>query len=743
MKMKRILSALLVFMMLISVLPVAANAAAPGTMMSNAVQITFGQSYYKTWTKDTDHLNHYSTFTLTKSGVVTLKVDKPFDSEGEYSKLDITFFDEEGEPIMGSESYYTVDSAKSYYTVKCGLAAGTYYMTLKPGFYVRSGVIETTYTLNFEANKYCEQEPNGDASTATEMVLGAMYTGFFGPDGCDYEENDYYKFQAQKGHVYRIRMENFGALDRTTTILSLMNGSETKSLGRELGRHVDEEGLHYYDFTAASTGAYYIRFRNFNGAQYEFGLEVQDLTDPQDPDDNNENLKVTRLAGAHRCTTSLMVADAMKQNLGVSKFNAIIIASGNDFADALAGSYLSTTKNAPIVLAWGKGGNYAYLDENNITYIKANLATGGTVYILGGTNAVPDLYENALSGYNVKRLGGANRFETNLLILEEAGVPAGSEVLVCTSTNFADSLSASATKKPILLVFNESGKLYGRQPEFLSGLSGCTFTVIGGESAVGNGLQRSISAYGKTTRLAGANRFETSVQVAQKYFGTPKNVVLAYAWNYPDGLCGGSLAYSLNAPLILTMTKYETQAAGYVQGKGIENGMVLGGTGLISDDSVRKIFKMSPNRTITEKDQFTLPEVEDTPAQTEGNFQFYDYESNTYVVSNFSTYQAVTGVPCKLSSFDWGFTEDDYTNAVNGYDEEYGIFLYDYDSTSMAKYIAYLESQGFVLYGSKDFQEGTSYYYYHAGQGFYVDMFVSNAYDYLAIEPFTGATPDL
>ena len=300
-----------------------------------------------------------------------------------------------------------------------------------------------------------------------------------------------------------------------------------------------------------------------------------------------------RIAGSNRWETALKVAGEMKQNLGVEKFDAIIIASGNDFADALAGSYLSTVKNAPILLAWGKGGKYEYLDTDNIDYIKANLAEGGTVYILGGTNAVPELYETSLSGFTVKRLGGANRFETNLLILEEAGVAEGSEVLVCTSTNFADSLSASATGKPILLVFNESGKLYGAQPEFLAGLTGCKFTVIGGENAVGAALAEAIGAYGEVTRLAGANRFETSVLVAQKYFEVPEYAVLAYAWNYPDGLCGGALAYTLQAPLILTMTKYEAQAAEYVQTQQIEKGIVLGGETLISDDAIRTIFAMA------------------------------------------------------------------------------------------------------------------------------------------------------
>ena len=310
---------------------------------------------------------------------------------------------------------------------------------------------------------------------------------------------------------------------------------------------------------------------------------------------------VNRSYGDNRWSTSLKVADAMKENLGLQKFSSIIVASGNDFADALAGSYLSTVKSAPILLGWGKGGKYVTLDEANIAYIKANLAPGGTVYILGGKNAVPELYETSLSGFTVKRLGGANRFETNLMILKEAGVKEGDEVLVCTATNFADSLSASATGKPILLVFNELGKLYGDQPSYLASLKNCTFTVVGGESAVSQKLADAIAKYGKVERLAGANRFETSVMVAEKYFNNPQTAVLAYAWNYPDGLCGGSLAFSMDAPLILTMTKYEAKATGYIQGQGIKTGVVLGGTTLISNGSVQKIFSLISADNIGQK----------------------------------------------------------------------------------------------------------------------------------------------
>lgn len=310
---------------------------------------------------------------------------------------------------------------------------------------------------------------------------------------------------------------------------------------------------------------------------------------------------VVRISGDNRWQTALKVADEMKANLGVEKFDAIIVASGTNFADALSGSYLATVKNAPILLSWGNGGNYAYLDPNNVEYIKDNLAANGTVYILGGEKAVPASYEEALSGYDVKRLGGADRFETNLRILEEAGVMPGDEILVCTSTNFADSLSASATGKPILLVYNESGKLRDVQVKYLSSLKGNSFCIIGGENAVCKALESAISAYGTTDRLAGADRFETSVMIAKTYFGTPDTMVLAYARNYPDGLCGGALAYSMNAPLILTMDKYEAEAKAYAARKHIDSGIVLGGDALVSDATVRMIFAMGLSDPITVK----------------------------------------------------------------------------------------------------------------------------------------------
>ncbi len=297
---------------------------------------------------------------------------------------------------------------------------------------------------------------------------------------------------------------------------------------------------------------------------------------------------IYRVAGSDRCQTARYVANRMLNVKGISKFNAIIYANGDNFADALAGSYLSVKKTAPILL-YRKSGQ-----AQNLSYIKNTLKSGGTVYILGGYTAVPAAVETELknAGIKVKRLKGSDRFETNILILKEAGFKGG-ELLVCTGYNFADSLSASATGKPILLVNNGTGALTSAQKTYLRSLSSKSFTVIGGTGAVSNTLYNTLKSYGSVSRISGSSRYETSVKVAQKYFSSPKGAVLAYAQNFPDGLCGGPLAYMCGMPLILTANGSTSAAESYVDSKGITKGYVLGSNTLISSASAKKIFNLN------------------------------------------------------------------------------------------------------------------------------------------------------
>ena len=290
---------------------------------------------------------------------------------------------------------------------------------------------------------------------------------------------------------------------------------------------------------------------------------------------------IDRIYGADRYQTSIAAADQLKENLGIEKFQTVVVASGNDFADALSGTYLADKKDAPILLVRQQS-----MDSIK-AYIKSNLVAGGTVYILGGTKAVPASMESGLDGFNVKRLGGNDRYETNLLILKEAGVSRGEDILVCTGKNFADTLSASATGKAILLVKDQ---LYSTQKDFLRSVRGGKVYIIGGKTAINEKLAGELAAYGSVQRIDGATRYETSINVAKTFFSQTSCAVLAYGNNFPDGLCGGVLASSMNAPLILVTNDKYSVAAQYAKENHLSHGVVLGGPGLISNAVAEKIL---------------------------------------------------------------------------------------------------------------------------------------------------------
>jgi len=301
---------------------------------------------------------------------------------------------------------------------------------------------------------------------------------------------------------------------------------------------------------------------------------------------------VKRIAGSDRYETSFAIANELKNVLGVKKFDSVVLASSETFADALAGSYLAAVENAPILIGKAK-----YADKV-CAYLNENLASGATVYILGGENAVPDSILNDLTvDYTPVRLAGEDRYGTNLEILKAA--PVSGDLLIATGRDFADSLSASATGLPILLVNGKEGKsLAQEQKDFLSTVPGNIY-IIGGESAVPAALEAEIeTATGKNAqRISGGSRYETSVKIAEVFLRGADSTMLAYASTYPDGLCGGPLAYAMGAPLVLTKDG-KTEAAEYAEEHFIAAGAVLGGESLISDKTVRTVFGLNAGAEI-------------------------------------------------------------------------------------------------------------------------------------------------
>ena len=310
-----------------------------------------------------------------------------------------------------------------------------------------------------------------------------------------------------------------------------------------------------------------------------------------------ETEPIVRSEGKLRFDTAISTADKLKSALGVAKFDTIIVASSHNFPDALAGSYLAAKKSAPVIIVRSTDQG---LDQA-VAYVKANLAQGGLVYILGGEAAVSANAAKQIKAAadtvkgKVERLAGANRYETNMLILKAAKVTSGEDLIIADASAFADALSASALGKPLLLINKKNGKLNDAQKQFVSETSFNRIYILGGKNAVPESIEKELASLKPGTsikRLGGATRYETSALIAKEFFGNADCVTLATGANFPDGLTGGPLAYALGAPLVLTRAKDADikTAAGFISESGAKKAIVFGGSNALSADTVTKVM---------------------------------------------------------------------------------------------------------------------------------------------------------
>lgn len=289
-----------------------------------------------------------------------------------------------------------------------------------------------------------------------------------------------------------------------------------------------------------------------------------------------------RVAGDTRYDTAYKNADTLKKQLGLEMFDSAVVACGTNYPDALSASYLAKVKNAPLLLS--DVGEV----QGTVEYIRKNVTKGKTVYLIGGRRVLPEEIKTLLgSDYDVKRIEGADRFLTNLAVLKEANVN-NEEIMVCSGLGYADALSAAATGRPVLLV---DDALTAEQKAFLGGINPAKFYIVGGKKAVNDNVQASLSAMKNTERIAGADRFDTAVQVAKKFFDMKSStVVIANGNGFADGIVAGVTAMANKAPLLLVDSDNLKGVADFVKETGAKRSIVMGGARSVSDQAVKVLM---------------------------------------------------------------------------------------------------------------------------------------------------------
>ncbi|MFQ3545342.1 pullulanase [Halobacillus rhizosphaerae] len=277
-----------------------------------------------------------------------------------------------------------------------------------------------------------------------------------------------------------------------------------------------------------------------------------------------------RLAGKNRYETAVEVSKA-----GWSQSDTVVIARGDEFADALAGAPLAYKQNAPILLTHS---NYIDVEvRKEVERLGAKHAI-----VLGGPNAVSKyaVYQLEGLGLTIERIKGKDRFGTAMNIAARLdGNP--DKALVVNGDKFPDALSAApyAAKKGYPILLTKEKELPNATSLVLHDIK--QTIVVGGDGAVSQAVMDQLP---DAVRFSGRNRYETSAAVAANLYGKSKTVFVSTGEKFADALTGSVLAAKYNAPSLLV--KKESVPANIenaYDNLGVNMLYILGGTGAVSD----------------------------------------------------------------------------------------------------------------------------------------------------------------
>jgi putative cell wall-binding protein len=157
-------------------------------------------------------------------------------------------------------------------------------------------------------------------------------------------------------------------------------------------------------------------------------------------------------------------------------------------------------------------------------------------------------------GPTIQRLAGADRVETAVQVAREAFPGASPNVVLATSQQPADALAgaplAAHLEAPLLIT--PTGGLDPRVAEEIRRLGASRAWLLGGEVALSPQVERDLAAAGITsvTRIAGGDRFETAVRIAEA-IGSG-NAFLVEGGDFASALAAAAVGALVGRPVLLT-----------------------------------------------------------------------------------------------------------------------------------------------------------------------------------------------
>lgn len=369
--------------------------------------------------------------------------------------------------------------------------------------------------------------------------------------------------QAAQAAVTAIRQ-----VDRTTTVL--VGGYEWSGAQRWDAVHDDAwiddpagairyEAHHYFD--------------RDNSGKYAHGYEAE-VTDARARGYSIVcgRHNVERIAGPDRVATAVAAA-----RRGWLAAEAIVVARSDDPSDALAGTVVAGSLDAPLVLTPTDGLAHEVAMLVRELGVERAVVMGGERAL--GRQVVADL--EAAGVTRIDRLAGATRVETAAAAAR--AVPDAGRTALLVRGSFpteptrawADALAASGLAAgrarsgaawPVLVA---GDTVPPATRETLDDLDIEHVIVVGGTATIPAGVDDDLRSAGyDVERLAGATRYDTSLEVVRRELAlrgdAPSPLLIATGTAFPDGLSAGALAARLGGTLLLVPSQTDASQVAWL-----------------------------------------------------------------------------------------------------------------------------------------------------------------------------------
>ncbi|MGP1555815.1 cell wall-binding repeat-containing protein [Peptostreptococcus stomatis] len=197
--------------------------------------------------------------------------------------------------------------------------------------------------------------------------------------------------------------------------------------------------------------------------------------------------------------------------------------------------------------------------------------------VVGGIT--PGVYADTTTNKTeVERIGGADRTETSLKVLEKLG--GVKKTYLVNGYQFSDALSIA----PVAAANNEGIVLAtkGSVDASLSKQGINEVTLVGGENSISSSVEKGLASKFKTKRIAGTDRYKTSEMIVEST--GKKEVGVATGKDFPDALSSGAFLAKKDLPLLLVNGKTQTSLP-----QGLKGLYTFGGKSSVANDFGKRI----------------------------------------------------------------------------------------------------------------------------------------------------------